>query len=125
MAGLHLPGAHRSGDASILDPVGRAAAFAALHPVLERLVHAAGTDARLSLEAHRVLRAVTGTGPGHSLALADLAARSNTPKTRVPAALQELQTHGYLARLARVAPHLAAALPDHHPPGTGRSASTA
>lgn len=123
MAVLHSPGVHRSRDASILDPSGRAAAFTALHPVLERLVHAAGTDAGLSPEARRVLRAVTATGPGHSLALADLAARSSTPKTRVPAALQELETHGYLVRLARLAPHLVAALPDHCPPGTGQSDS--
>ena len=121
---FHPLGVHRSKDASILDASGRAAAFAALHPFLERLVYEAGTDARLSPQARWVLRAVTGTGPGHSLALADLAARSSTPKTLVPAALQELEIHGYLLRLARLAPHLAAALPDRHPPGPDRSAAS-
>ncbi|WP_371212472.1 helix-turn-helix domain-containing protein [Kocuria sp. SM24M-10] len=56
--------------------------------------------------------------------LADLAARSSTPKTRAPAALQELETHGYLRRLARLAPHLAAALPERHPPAPDRPASS-
>ena len=93
MAVLHPPGMHRSRDASILDPSARAAAFTALHPVLERLVHEAGTDTRLTPEALRVLRAVTGTKPGHGLALSDLATRSSTPKTRVLTALQQLQTH--------------------------------
>ena len=89
---FHPLGVHRSKDASILDASGRAAAFAALHPFLERLVYEAGTDARLSPQA--------------------------------PAALQELETHGYLLRLARLAPHLAAALPDRHPPGPDRSAAS-
>lgn len=89
----------------------RAAAFEAVRPALEALAREAGADPRLSAQARRVLRAVTGTRPEDSLALPALAARSSTPKTRVPTALAELESHGYLARLASIAPHLTAALP--------------
>ncbi|MFF0904966.1 UNVERIFIED_CONTAM: hypothetical protein RF653_14930 [Kocuria sp. CPCC 205316] len=41
-------------------------------------------------------------------------------KTRIPAALHELETRGHLMRWARITPHLSAALPDDHPPGTDR-----
>jgi hypothetical protein len=113
MDGTCPAGANPARDASILDPFARAATFAAVRPALETLVGEANTDARISLEAFRVLRAVAGTGPENTLALADLAARASTPKARVPAALTELEAHGYLARLARTAPHLVAALPPH------------
>jgi hypothetical protein len=101
---------HTSG-ASSLGPAARAAVFQALRPALEALAREATADPRLSDEARRVLRAVARTGPGNTLALADLAARSSTPKARVPAALTELEDSDYLARLARIAPHLVAALP--------------
>lgn len=111
MDGTRPAGADAARAASILDPLAREAAFAALLPVLEQLVGEAGADARLSPDARRILRAVARTKPGNTLALADLAARGSTPKTRVPAALDELADRGYLARLARIAPHLTAALP--------------
>jgi hypothetical protein len=97
--------------ASPLGPAARAAVFQALRPALENLAHEAAADSRLSAEARRVLRAVACTRAGSSLALADLAARSSTPKTCVPAALTELESQGYFARLARIAPHLVATLP--------------
>jgi hypothetical protein len=116
MDGNHPGGANPARDAFILDPLGRAAAFAALGPALETLVGEANTDARLSPQARRILRAVAGTGPTNTLALAELAARASTPKARVLTALNELEVHGYLTRLARTAPHLVAALPPHtHP----------
>jgi hypothetical protein len=98
-----------------MDPLSRAAAFAVLRPALDALNHQAGADSRLSLEARRVLRAVVRTRPEHTLALAELAARASTAKARVPVALAELETCGYLARLALIAPHLSAALPSHVP----------
>ncbi|WP_143709943.1 hypothetical protein [Kocuria flava] len=103
--------------ASAVDPCTRAATFKALRPALDALASAAGDDPRLSAQARRVLRAVVRTGPQATLAIADLAARSSTPKTHVPGALAELEAHGYLARLAEIAPHLAAALPAGAPPG--------
>lgn len=102
--------------ASTVDPFTRAATFRALRPALDALTSAAGVDPRLSPEARRVLRAVARTGPEGTLAVADLAARGSTPKTRVPPALEELEAHGYLGRLAEIAPHLAAALPARTPP---------
>lgn len=102
--------------ASAIDPRTRAATFEACRPALEALFSAAGNDPRLSAQAHRVLRAVIRTGPRATLATADLAARASTPKTRVWAALAELEAHGYLARLTDIAPHLAAALPASTPP---------
>lgn len=101
---------------SAVDSLTRAATFRACRPALEALDSAAGDDSRLSAEARRVLRAVVRTGPEATLAAADLAARGSTPKTRLPAALAELEAHGYLARLAAIAPHLAAALPARTPP---------
>ena len=101
---------HTSG-ASTLGPAARAAVFQALRPALEALTLEAAADPRLSAEARRVLRAVACTGAGNALALADLADRSSTPKIRVPVVLTELEGHGYLDRLARIAPHLAATLP--------------
>lgn len=98
-------------DATLLDAGARTAVFAALRPALEALAAEARTDARLSPDARRVLRAVTRTHPADTLALADLAARASTPKTRIPPALHELETCGYLARLTSIAPHLRAALP--------------
>ncbi|MEX5271946.1 hypothetical protein [Kocuria sabuli] len=111
MDGTRTAGADTARAASILDPLAREAAFAVLLPVLDTLVGEADADVRLSPDARRVLRAVARTKPGNTLALAHLAARSSTPKTRIPAALQELADRGYLARLARTAPHLTAALP--------------
>lgn len=102
--------------ASTVDPLTRAATFEALRPALDALASAAEVDSRLSAEARRVLRAVARTGPEGTLAVADLAARGSTPKTRVPAALLELEAHGYLVRLVEIAPHLAAALPARTPP---------
>lgn len=78
MDGNHPGGANPARDASILDPLVRAAAFAALGPALETLVGEANTDARLSPPARRILRAVAGTGPTNTLALAELAARAIT-----------------------------------------------
>lgn len=98
-------------DATLLDVGTRKAVFAALRPALDALAAEAGTDARLRPDARRVLRAVTRTHPEDTLALADLAARASTPKTRIPPALHELETCGYLARLNRIAPHLRTALP--------------
>ncbi|MEX5259975.1 hypothetical protein [Kocuria sp. CPCC 205263] len=103
------------------DPLSRAAAFAALRPALDALIDQAGADTRLSPQARRVLRAVARTRPEHTLALADLAARASTAKARVPVALTELDAHGYLVQLARIAPHLSAALP---PPVTSTRAGT-
>ncbi len=115
--------AHRPGTdiaaAFTSDPAGRAAAFTALRPALNALAAEAGADPRLSAQARRVLRAVTGTGPADTLALAALAARASTPKSRIAAALGELQAHGYLARLTAIAPHLTAALPALSPPPEG------
>lgn len=111
MDGTPGVGANTARDASLLDPRARAAAFTSLRPALDALAAEAGTDPRLSSEARRVLRAVTRTHPSNTLALAGLAARASTPKTRVPGALHELEACGYLARLAHIAPHLAAALP--------------
>jgi hypothetical protein len=104
--------------ASTVDSLTRAATFGALRPALHALAAAAEVDPRLSAEARRVLRAVARTGPEATLAAADLAARSSTPKTRLPVALAELDAHGYLARLTAIAPHLAAALPTTTPPQT-------
>lgn len=116
----HQTGTDATRAASILGPLDRAAAFTAFRPALEILVTGADADLRLSADARRTLRAVARTRPEGKLALADLAARGSTPKTRVPAALQELEDHGYLARLAHIAPHLAAALPATTPPGPAR-----
>ncbi|WP_298590932.1 hypothetical protein [uncultured Kocuria sp.] len=99
-----------------MDRLTRAATFKALRPALEALASAAGDDPRLSAETRQVLRAVVRTGPQATLAIADLAARSSTPKALVPGALAELKAHGYLARLTEIAPHLAAALPASTPP---------
>jgi hypothetical protein len=101
---------------STVDPLTRAATFRACRPALEALISAAGDDPRISAEARRVLRAVAHTGPEATLAAADLAARSSTLKTRLPAALAELDAHGYLDRITAIAPHLAAALPARTPP---------
>lgn len=108
----HAP--HTTGDstASLVDAAVRVAAFAALGPALDTLASQAGTDPRLSIDARRVLRAITRTRPQDTLTLTGLAIRASTPKTRVPTALNELHTHGYLARVAKIAPHLSAALPD-------------
>ena len=108
-------------DASVLDPRARASTFKALRPALETLSSEADADPRLSADARRTLRAVTRTRPEGKLALADLAARGSTPKTRIPAALGELDLHGYLARLANIAPHLTAALPTQLTPGPARA----
>lgn len=118
MPGHHAPHSTRPPTASLVDATARAAAFAALRPALDTLASQAGTDPRLSIDARRVLRAITGTRPQDTLTLAGLAVRASTPKTRVPAALKELHTHGYLARVAEIAPHLSAALPpiDTTPP---------
>lgn len=115
MNDLHRPGAHASWASPVMDPLSRAAAFAALRPDLDALIHQAGADSRLSPEARRVLRAVARTRPEHTLALADLAARASTAKARVHLALTELEICGYLAQLARIAPHLSAALPPQTP----------
>ncbi|GAB2603392.1 hypothetical protein GCM10009696_06040 [Kocuria himachalensis] len=115
MNDVHPAAAHAKWATPVADPLSRAAAFAALRPALEALIHQAGADSRLSLEARRVLGAVAGTRPEHTLALAELAARASTAKARVPVALSELDAHGYLARLAHIAPHLSAALPSHAP----------
>ncbi|PAU89239.1 hypothetical protein CK505_14145 [Kocuria sp. WN036] len=115
MNDLYRAGEHASWASPVMDPLSRAAAFAALRPALEALIHQAGADSRLSPEARRVLRAVARTRPEHTLALAELAARASTAKARVPVALTELETCGYLAQLARIAPHLSAALPPQTP----------
>jgi hypothetical protein len=106
------PRSTRAPAAALVDAAARAAAFAALGPALETLASQAGTDPRLSLDARRVLRAISGTRPQDTLTLTDLAVRASTPTARVPTALAELHAHGYLARVAEIAPHLAAALPD-------------
>ncbi len=111
MNDAHPAAAHANWAVPVMDPLSRAAAFAALRPALEALIHQAGADSRLSVEARRVLRAVARTRPEHTLALAELAARASTAKARVPVALAEVDAHGYLARLAHIAPHLSAALP--------------
>lgn len=111
----HLAGTHARWASLVRDPLSRAAAFAVLRPALEELIHQAGADSRLSPEARRVLCAVVRTCPKHALALAALAARASTAKARVPVALTELDAHGYLAQLARIAPHLSAALPPQTP----------
>ena len=111
MPGHHAPHSTRPPAASLVDAAARAVAFAALRPALDTLASHAGTDPRLSIDARRVLRAITGTRPQDTLTLAGLAVRASTPKTRVPTALKELHTHGYLARVAEIAPHLSAALP--------------
>jgi hypothetical protein len=113
MNDVHPAAAHANWAVPVMDPLSRAVAFAVLRPALEALIHQAGADSRLSLEARRVLRAVARTRPEHTLALAELAARASTAKAQVPVALSELEAHGYLARLARIAPHLSAALPPH------------
>jgi hypothetical protein len=115
MRDVHLAGAHASWASPVMDPLSRAAAFAALRPALDALIHQAGTDPRLSPQARRVLRAVARTRPEHTLALAELAARASTAKARVRLALTELETCGYLAQLAHIAPHLSAALPPRTP----------
>jgi hypothetical protein len=115
MNDVHPAAAHANWAVPVADPLSRAAAFAALRPALDALIHQAGVDSRLSVEACRVLRAVVRTRPEHTLALAELAARASTAKARVPVALSELETCGYLAQLALIAPHLSAALPSPVP----------
>ncbi|MFE7629160.1 hypothetical protein [Kocuria sp. NPDC057446] len=115
MNDLHRAGEHVSWASSVMDPLSRAAAFAALRPDLEALIHQSSADSRLSPEARRVLRAVARTRPEHTLALAELAARASTAKARLPVALTELEICGHLAQLARIAPHLSAALPPQTP----------
>ncbi|MFC4904352.1 hypothetical protein [Kocuria oceani] len=110
MDGTQRAGANTARDASLLDACARTAAFTSLRPALDALAAEAGTDPRLSPDSRRVLRAVTRTHPTDTLALAGLAARASTPKTRIPDALHELEARGYLARLTHIAPHLAAAL---------------
>ncbi|MFF0904877.1 UNVERIFIED_CONTAM: hypothetical protein RF653_14485 [Kocuria sp. CPCC 205316] len=112
---VHLAAAHAGWASPVMDPLSRAAAFAALRPALDALIHQAGADSRLSPQARRVLRAVARTRPEHTLALAEIAARASTAKARVLVALTELDAHGYLAHLAHIAPHLSAALPSHAP----------
>ncbi|KLU11060.1 hypothetical protein [Kocuria sp. SM24M-10] len=99
-----------AGPATLLDPAARAALFAALRPALEALAGEAAADPGLSAPARRVLRAVTRTRSQDTLTLTDLATRSSTAKARLPAALIELETTGYLTRLAAIAPHLAVTL---------------
>ncbi|MFF0903783.1 UNVERIFIED_CONTAM: hypothetical protein RF653_08910 [Kocuria sp. CPCC 205316] len=111
----HRAWAHARWASPVRDPRSRAAAFAALRPALDALLDNADADSRLSPEARRVLRAVARTRPEHTLALADLAARASTAKARVPVALTVLDAHGYLVQLARIAPHLSAALPPPTP----------
>ncbi|MFF0991579.1 helix-turn-helix domain-containing protein [Kocuria nitroreducens] len=115
MNDVHPAAAHASWASPVMDPLSRAAAFAALRPALDALLHQAGADSRLSPQARRVLRAVARTRPEHTLALAELAARASTAKARVRLALTELAVHGYLAQLAHIAPHLSAALPAQAP----------
>ncbi|MEX5259723.1 hypothetical protein [Kocuria sp. CPCC 205263] len=122
MNDVHLAGAHAGWASPVMDPLSRAAAFAALRPDLDALIHQSSADSRLSPQARRVLRAVARTSPEHTLALADLAARASTAKDRVRLALTELETCGYLAHLAHIAPHLSAALP---PPTPCTPAATA
>lgn len=111
MDGTPGAGANTGQDATLLTPRDRSAFFVALRPALDALATEAGTDARLSPDARRVLRAVTRTHPADTLALANLAARASTPKIRIPTARHELEVCGYLARLTHIAPHLRAALP--------------
>ena len=111
MDGTPGAGANTGQDATLLAPRAHSAFFVALRPALDALATEAGTDARLSPDARRVLRAVTRTHPADTLALANLAARASTPKIRIPTALHELEVCGYLARLTHIAPHLRAALP--------------
>jgi hypothetical protein len=111
-----MPGHHnlhrsRASAASLVDAATRASAFATLRPALDALATQAGTDPHLGIDARRVLRAITGTRPQDTLTLAGLATRASTPKARIPYALNELHTYGYLARVAEIAPHLNAALP--------------
>ena len=115
MNDVHLAAAHAGWATPVMDPLSRVAAFAALRPALDALIHQADADSRLSPEARRVLRAVARTRPEHTLALAELAARASTAKARVRLAFAELDAHGYLAQLAHIAPHLSAALPSHAP----------
>jgi hypothetical protein len=115
MNDVHPAAAHANWAVPVADPLSRAEVFAALRPALEALIQQAGADSQLSVEARRVLRAVVRTRPEHTLALAELAARASTAKARVPVALAELETCGYLARLALIAPHLSAALPSPAP----------
>jgi hypothetical protein len=127
MRDVHPAAAHAHWAIPVPDPLSRAAVFAALRPALEALIQQAGVDSRLSVEARRVLRAVVRTRPEHTLALAELAARASTAKARVPVALSELETYGYLAQLAHIAPHLSAALPPHTrcTPGTAPTVESA
>lgn len=112
---VNQPNTDLTQTGSILAPPARAAIFTALRPALEALFVDAGNDSQLSAEARRILRALVRTRPENTLALADLAARGSTPKTRVPAALHELEAHGYLQRLTNIAPHLTTALPTPTP----------
>jgi methylphosphotriester-DNA--protein-cysteine methyltransferase len=66
----HAPHTTGAPAASLVDAADRAAALAALRPALETLASQAGTDPRLSLDARRVLRAITGTRPQDTLTLA-------------------------------------------------------
>ena len=108
---MNQPSTDSTQTGSILAPPARAAIFTALRPALEALFVDAGNDAQLNAKARRILRALVRTRPENTLALADLAARGSTPKARVPAALHELETHGYLQRLTNIAPHFTTALP--------------
>lgn len=108
---MHQDPTDATGSATLLDPAAREALFAALRPALEALAGEAAADPRLSGTARRVLRAVTHTRSEDTLTLTDLAARSSTAKAGLPAILTELETTGYLTRLAAIAPHLAARLP--------------
>lgn len=110
--------------ASLVDPVARAAAFAALGPALEALASRANADPCLGVDARRVLRAIARTRPDDTLTPSGLAVRASTAKARVPAALAELHAHGYLSRVAAIAPHLAAALPEVETPVEGTPAAS-
>ena len=124
---MNQPSTDSTQTGSILAAPARAAIFTALRPALEALFVDAGSDSQLSAEARRILRALVRTRPENTLALADLAARGSTPKARVPAALHELEAHGYLHRLANIAPHLTTALPTSapaEPEGTSTAITT-
>ena len=109
---MHQDPTDATGPATLLDPAAREALFAALRPALEALAGEAAADPGLSAPARRVLRAVTRTRSQDTLTLADLATRSSPAKARLPATLIELEATGYLTRLAAIAPHLAATLPN-------------
>ena len=72
---------------------------------LRRLRNLAAADAELTTDARVVLNHLAQPWD-HTPSTEELATLSRIPAARTPAALAELDAHGYLAQLRDIAPHL-------------------